>query len=877
MSPNPPHFLIIDGHSLVFRCYYGFPATLTLPNGQPIHAVYGFITLLFKAIEDFNPEHLCICFDRKEPTFRHILYEAYKAHRPPAPEDLFVQVTLLKELLEKLKIPVLEVPGFEADDLMGTLSLEAKKHHLHTLLMTSDQDALQLVDDTTSVVMNSKSSLPWVRFTPEEVQKKYQFSPIQMIDYKALRGDTSDNIPGVPGIGEKTATALITQFSNLDTVYAHLDQVASASVRAKLESGKEKAFLSKELATIHRETPLPIPIEKLTFQPNWVEIVPVFEAYQFKSLARKYAAKAPQQLGLFGDAATPSKPVAEKKNSRNINTHEELMPYLTLLQAGSGIYLDIALSSETAMQADIVKIGLFSDKMGHVLECDPMLLHSLKPLLENTAVPKTLHNAKHAELALKRVGIQLKGVIADTLLMGYLLNPGSELSLGTLLEKYFPEKIFSTPLASGQKTWALAELTPLLNMLIHTQKMDTLLRTIELPLAHVLAEIEYEGVCLDTGYLSHLQKEFSEQMHLAKIHIYELAGQEFNVNSPKQLSEILFDKLKLPEFKKTKTGRSTDASVLEKLAPNYPIANWILKNRSLEKLNSTYVQVLPTLLHPQTKRIHATFNQVVTMTGRLSSSDPNLQNIPIRTEEGLKIRKAFIPSSPDRLILSADYSQIELRILAHLSQDENMLRAFKNKEDIHESTAAIIHNIPITEVTKAQRSSAKAVNFGIIYGISSYGLSENLTIPVKDAKAIIENYFATFPRIQAFIDSTLEQTRASGEVATEFGRIRRIPDIRSSNFSLRQFAERTAVNTRIQGTAADIMKLAMIALQTELEKRQAPSKLIIQVHDELVLDVVSSELEKIKNLVQNTMENVVSWSIPLSVDLETGHTWAEIG
>lgn len=854
---TPTYFLIIDGHSLAYRAYYGFPNTLTF-NGSPVNAVYGFVALLFKAIDDFKPSHVCVCFDRKEPTFRHQVYEAYKAQRPPAPDDFISQIRLLKTLLGELSIPILEQPGFEADDLMGTLSLQAKSYHLHTLLMTGDQDAMQLVDTSTSVIMSTKTSAPWIQFTPEEVFKKYQFTPAQMIDYKALRGDPSDNIPGVPGIGEKTAQALLAQFSTLENVYAHLEEVSSQSVKAKLEAGKDMAFLSHHLATIHREAPLPLPIEALAFKPDWPAILQAFSRFNFQSLIGKYKNKASLTLPLL-DGASPAEPASVP--IEQLETVEAFMPKLAQLE--KGFFFHFVLSSPHPMEATCQRLKLHPhgetpfevsfDTAETPRESGPLFLsptldkiHAfltpLKPYFENPKISKQVHNAKESEVVLKQFGIQLKGVDFDPMIADYLLGEPSHNTTD----------------------------------LLENKGLLPLFQNIELPLEHVLATMEFEGVCLDAGYLHQLRQEFSVDIEKIKSKVFELANTTFNLNSPKQLGEILFDRLGLPELKKTKTGRSTDASVLEKLAQDHEIAQWILKYRTLEKLNSTYVQVLPQLLNPKTGRIHTSFNQIGAITGRLSSINPNLQNIPIRTEEGIKIRKAFIPSTPNRLILSADYSQIELRILAHLSQDITMLQAFKHNQDIHQSTAAMIYHIPLEEVTKTQRYHAKAVNFGILYGMSPFGLAENLGISFKEAKDIIDTYFKQFPQIQTFIEATLESTRTQGFVTTEFGRIRPIPDIQASNKSLRQFAERTAVNTRIQGTAADIIKIAMIAIQKELEVAQKQSKLIIQVHDELVIDLDPAEEQAIKALLKSTMESVVAWEVPLSIDIAIGKNWAEV-
>lgn len=885
--------LIVDGFSLAFRAYYGFPLTLRTSEGKPINVVYGFLTLLFKALSQFSPSHVVVCFDVKEPTFRHKMFVDYKAHRPPPPDDFVVQIDALKSSLMGCGFSLVEEPGFEADDIMGTLSTHMSRQDVKSLLMTGDHDAYQLVDEFTSVVAVKKGVSDLVTITPIEINEKYALTPKQIVDFKALKGDSSDNIPGVKGIGDKTATQLLHAYHTLKGVYDNVDSIASKSVQLKLRANKENAFLSYELATINCQVPTSLVLDDFLFEYRWEQILALFESYQFYNLTKKYASKG------FSNSNVEKKSM-DMGTYKILTTEKELQALLPLLANGFSIHLET--TSEPAQGAQILGIALsVSPGEAYYLVCKDAVkdinleqtlsmfaieekpsfkphsfLTMLTSFLIDESVPKITHDGKYVYLVLLNYGVVLKGIVFDTMLAAFLLVPGEQYGLEALSKRHLNVSIKGVDHQAAVNADMVVRLKHYFEPKLKEKELESLLLTLELPAQIVLAKMERAGVCLDTVYLAKIEKEFTFLSEELTQKIHDAAGVEFNINSPKQLGDVLFDKMQLPVLKKTKTGRSTDFSVLEKLQEYHDIAKYLVSYRTIEKLLSTYVKTLPGLVSSYTKRIHTSFNQTGAITGRLSSTNPNLQNIPIRSDEGKRIRQAFVPSSSQHVIVSVDYSQIELRLMAHLSEDENMIKAFNNGEDIHVSTAAIINDIEIAAVTKDQRYHAKAVNFGIIYGISSFGLSENLGISKLDAKAIITNYFEKFPTIKIFIEKTLIEARKAGYVQTLFGRYRYVPEINDAVFHRRQFAERAAVNTRLQGTAADIIKLAMIRIQDQFEAKRLKSKMVIQVHDELVFDVLNSELDIVKEWVGHEMQRVVELKVPLTVDIGVGPNWLEV-
>ena len=912
--------LIIDGHSLAYRAFYAVPPNLTLENGQPINAVYGFANMLIKSIEIFKPDYLAVCFDRKEPNFRHKMYDQYKAHRPPAPVDFISQVPLLHQILAEMKIKALDLAGYEADDLIGTLAKSAAKEGLYAMILTGDSDALQLVSENINTILNKRGISDFVIYTPEKVEERYGLKIDQLIDLKALEGDKSDNIPGVAGIGPKTATQLLQDFGNLENIYQNLDKIKSESVRNKLKVNKESAFLSRKLGTIDTQVSLKQKIEDFEFKPDWPNMLRIFKEYEFKNLIKKVSEKIKaDSTDMIPD--THNVP-AVKGVYTTIKKEEDLKNLIPKLK--KGFAFDLETTAKHALQAQIVGLSLsFEEGKAYYLplnkylvkeemdqgtlfvflESEPKqelfqmnkLLALLQPVLEDKNIPKYTHNGKYEYLVLKNYGIELRNIAFDTILAAMLLYPGEKLGLKDLVRKYLNFEMTtyenvtgigrkqvnfrevgieaSTQYASADADFTL-RLTNYFRPQIKEEKLENLYYEMELPLQIVLGKMEFTGVSVDVPYLQNLEKEFALELDNRQKNIFELAGEPFNINSPKQLSGILFTKLKLPIIKKTKTGISTDSSVLEQLRKDYSIAEELMRYRELDKLQNTYVKALPRLVNIRSNKIHTSFNQTIVATGRLSSTNPNLQNIPVRSKEGIKIRKAFIPSKPENCIMSADYSQIELRIMAHLAQDENMIQAFLQGQDIHSSTASVVFNVPLIEVTKELRQQAKAINFGIVYGISAYGLARNLGIKPAEAKLIIDNYFAKFPKIKEFIDKTIDFAYRNEYVQTEFGRVRKILEMHIGSQS--KMGERIAVNTRMQGTAADILKIAMIDIQKEMEDKKLKSRMIIQVHDELVFDIDSNEKEIMLKLVKEGMEKAVSFSIPLTTDIVFGRNWLEI-
>jgi len=882
--------VLIDGNSIANRAFYALPP-LTLASGQHTHAVYGFTTMLLKVLEEERPTHLLVAFDAGKVTFRHARFEGYKGKRHKTPTELSEQFPLIKDVLDAFGIRYHEQEGFEADDIIGTVSAWAEARGLATRIVTGDKDLLQLVSPHVTVALTRKGISETERYDEAAIRQKYGLTPAQLVDLKGLMGDASDNIPGVPGVGEKTALKLLAQFGSVEEVVRRVDEISGPKLREAIAAHRQQALVSKELAIIRRDVPLPFALEDLRYEGFAPEPVrEVFRRLEFRSLIERLpsvpGARTPENAasgGGEGDAAPAVLDVAIAGASEDTELER-------LLTAPAAVVIE--LDGDNYHEAELLGVGVYSDAGAlFVPAAEVKRWAAFRAFLADPAREKWVYDGKRGEVALRWRGLALEGIAFDVLIASYLLNPTesrhalSDLAPRVGLPLAADEEVYGKgakrrTLPVGElaahvcrKAQVIYRLKPLLEREVEEAEMNGLFYDLELPLSRILATMEYAGFRVDTDRLREMGEELERRLAELTDEIYRLAGTPFNINSPKQLGEILFDKLGLPPLKKTKTGYSTSADVLEKLQDAHEIVPKILYHRTLGKLKSTYVDGLLKEVHPRTGKIHTIFNQALTATGRLSSAEPNLQNIPIRIEEGRRIRQAFVPSEPGWKLLSADYSQIELRVLAHLSQDEVLVDAFHRDMDIHTRTAMDVFGVPEDAVTPLMRRQAKAVNFGIIYGISDYGLSQNLGIPRKEAAAFIARYFDVFRGVKRYMEDVVEEARRRGYVTTLLGRRRFLPDIHSPNYNLRSFAERTARNTPIQGTAADIIKLAMVNLARRLKEEGLRSRLILQVHDELVFEVPEEELPVMRELVPAVMERAVRLSVPLKVDVHVGATW----
>ncbi len=890
MSGRPKLFLI-DGSSYIFRAFYAI-GHLSNSKGLPTNAIYGFTQMLLKVLKDHQPDFLAVAFDSKAPTFRSEVYKDYKANRPAMPEGLVPQLPYIKKIIEGYRIATLELDGFEADDLIGTVA-KGLESEVDIIIITGDKDILQLVDDRIQVFDTMKEK----RYGVQEVIERFGVKPEQVVEVMGLAGDAIDNIPGVPGIGEKTAIELIKRFGTVENLLAHLDQIERKKLKEKLESYGELARLSQRLATIDTNVPFPYQLKDFSLLPPDVKTLKeVFKELEFNKLLKEL----PQETG--------SIPPRESKDYVLVTDQDQFLSLLEDLKRTKLFSIDLETTSPYPMWANIVGFSLshtpskaFYIPLAHQPEDLKQLplawvLEQIKPLLEDENLKKVGQNIKYEWIVLKKYGIHLKGISFDTMIASYLLHPTKHNhNLNEIARQYLDRSLteYKELVGTGEKALLFhqvdlqrakdyscedAEVTLQLSQLLipklKEEGLMDLFEQVEMPLVTVLAKMEMNGVKIDVDLLREFSKEIETHLLEKRERIYAMAGEVFNINSSQQLGRILFDKLKLPVIKKTKTGYSTDVEVLERLSLQHDLPLEVLGYRNLTKLKSTYIDALPKLVHPETGRIHTSYNQTVTATGRLSSSDPNLQNIPIRTEEGNRIRQAFIPEK-GWVMASADYSQIELRILAHLSQDETLIEAFQRDEDIHARTASEMFGVPMDQVTPGMRREAKVINFGIIYGMSAYGLSQQLGSDPKIAQTYIDQYFKKYPGVQAYIEKTLEEVRQKGFVTTLLHRRRYLPEISSPTPSIRQGAERMAINTPLQGTAADVIKLAMIRIQNRIEQEGFSTKMIMQVHDELVFEVPEEETSKALPMIQNEMEHVVKLTIPLKVSIHSGKNWAE--
>jgi DNA polymerase-1 len=934
---------LLDGMALAYRAYFSFISRpLVNSRGENTSAIFGFVNTLVKILEDEKPDHVAVVFDTKEPTFRHIMYEPYKATREKMPEDMSGQMDMLKDVVKAFRVPVLELPGYEADDIMGTLARKAERAGIATFLVTGDKDFMQLISPLIRMYRPGKQGDAWETLDERAVMEKFGVTPDRVIDVLGLTGDSSDNVPGVPGIGEKTAIPLIREYGSIEALLDAVDKIPQNGVRKKLQEHRELALLSKKLVTIDVKVPLEVDLHHLNAQePDRALLAQLFGRLEFRTLARRYAAGAPASAGAAAEAppaaVVDEEPTADIASDAHryhlVTTRKEFGALLRALGKASCFVFDTETTSTDPLQAVLVGLS-FAVKAREawyvpVREDAPPLapaahaneelfpaahgggakapaeapgldasdvLARLAPLFGDPAIRKIGQNIKYDMLVLAARGIPVRGTSFDTMVAHYVLRPEAQHNMDSMaLEhlryrtvtfddltgtgkdrkdiRHVPvERVADYSAEDADITWRLYET---LDAKLRDQGMLSLCDTIEFPLIDVLADMERTGIALDTAYLGELSVSLEETLAGLTEEIHRHAGETFNINSTQQLAKILFEKIGLASVRKTKTGFSTDVAVLETLRHEHPVIEKLLEYRQLQKLKSTYVDALPLLVNPGTGRLHTSFNQTIAATGRLSSSNPNLQNIPIRTEIGRSIRKAFIPGGKGMQILSADYSQIELRVMAHISGDAGLREAFRQGEDIHASTAAKVFGVPPGKVTKEMRRKAKEVNFGIMYGIGPFGLATRLDIPQGEAKEIITRYFERFPGVRTYIDDTLARAKESGYVATLNGRRRYIPDLRSKNFNVRSNAERQAINMPIQGTAADMIKLAMIQLHGPLQKEAPSARMLLQVHDELVFEVHRREAKHAAAFIAKVMKEALPLDVPVEVESGIGANWLE--
>lgn len=878
---------LVDGSSYIYRAFFALPH-LSTSDGMPTNALYGFTAMLNRLLQDYRPAYMAIVLDAPGPTFRHEVYQSYKANRPQMPESLAAQIPYIKEIIRAFNIPVVEKEGYEADDIIATLAKQAEADGAEVTIITGDKDLFQLVSSNITLFDTMKDTGTDVA----AVRKKIGVNPEQATEVFGLTGDTVDNVPGVPGIGEKTAIQLIQQFGSIDVLYQNLDAIPKKKVRDALRNNRELAFLSKQLVTVDCQVPIDCSWQALRpGEPNIEALRQLYKRFEFTRFLKN----------LPREQATP-------KHYQLINHPDQMRTLFSRLREQGVFALDLETTSEQPMRAAIIGISLscaqheaFYIPVGHrqvAPQIDKgLLLQELKPLLEDERIKKIGQNLKYEYIIFKRHGITLRGIYCDTMIASYLLNPSKHNhNLDDIAMDHLDYRMtsFKELTGSGKNTitfdavpieqardyaCADADITYILSGLLLQRLAENgfqeLFTQVELPLLEVLAHMEMTGVKINAELLRQLSEEYSRTLEEITRKIYQLAGEEFNINSPQQLGKILFEKLQLPGGKKTKTGYSTDISVLTTLARVHPLPAQILLFRTLAKLKSTYIDRMPELIHPETGRIHTSYNQTVTATGRLSSSEPNLQNIPIRTEEGKRIHAAFITESGWKM-LSADYSQIELRILAHLSRDPTLIDAFAHNEDIHTRTAAEIWGVKPEEVTPQMRREAKVINFGIVYGMSAFGLSQQLEIEPRLAQAYIDDYFRKYKGVQRYIDEVIKEAQEKGYVTTLLNRRRYLPEITSNNVAARKFAERTAINTPIQGTAADLIKVAMIRIFKKMRQQQFSGRMILQVHDELIFEAPEHEIPSLMSLVKAEMEGVIEIAVPLKVDMSWGNNWSEV-
>lgn len=892
------NFVLIDGNSIMNRAFYGIMGSkmLTTRDGKYTNAVYGFLAILFKLIEDTNPQYMAVAFDLKAPTARHKLYEGYKANRKGMPEELAEQMPLIKEILRAMNIDIVEKEGYEADDVLGTLSRYGENQGLHVTILSGDRDTFQLATDNVTIrIPRTKGGKTETDlFDRGKIIETYGLEPKQLIEVKGLQGDSSDNIPGVPGIGEKTALSLIQKYGSIDNLYDKIEKNEDGlkgKQREKIKDNKELAELSKTLGTINLEVPIEDTLEQFKVE-EWdkEKVLKLFKELNFNRYIERF------HLTGEKDKQEENYKIEFKTIEKSI---EEVIEIIKV-QKNMVFYLQTETdeSPENIIKEKIIGMSLYNiqTQEAYYIKLTPEEMGKLRTIFEDTEIKKTSINLTKVYILLKQAGIMLKGIENDVSIGAYILNPtNNKLDLRNLAMQYleldieeyveedsqkqmtlFEENNIQNDKKTSEKYTLYAYIIEKLNTMILQKLKETnsfeLYKNIDMPTVEVLSSMQWNGMYVDEQELSAFGEELTSQIEILTKTIHEMAGEEFNINSTKQLGEILFEKMQLPVIKKTKNGYSTDVDVLEKLRREDPIIEKILEYRQLMKLNSTYVEGLKPFINPKTKRIHSFFHQTITATGRISSTEPNLQNIPTRFELGKRVRKVFKPEE-GKIYIDADYSQIELRVLAHISEDEHMINAFNHNEDIHKQAASKVFKTPMNEVTKEQRSNAKAVNFGIVYGISDFGLAEQLGISRKKAKQYIDEYLTEYAGIKEFMENIIEKTKEKGYVETLFHRRRYVPELNSKNYMVRQFGNRVAMNTPIQGTAADIMKIAMINVNKELKKRGLEAKIILQVHDEMMIEAPENEKEEVKDIMKKEMESAIQLNIPLVAEISEAKNW----
>lgn len=879
--------VIIDGNSLINRAYYAMQRPMITREGIYTQGIYGFLNMLGKIRDDYTPEYLTVAFDLKAPTFRHLEYKDYKAGRKPMPPELAMQMPILKEVLGAMNIPILELEGFEADDIIGTVARLGEEEGLEPLIVTGDKDALQLATDVTKVLITKKGVSEFELFDHDKMIERYNLTPVQFIDLKGLMGDSSDNIPGIPGVGEKTGIKILEQFGSIENMLANTEQIERESLRNKVEENAQLALMSKQLATINRFVPIEFEFESLREEePDYDRLIELYQKLEFNSFLKRLKMPA-------GDAEKTENAAPLQVKKTIIRAREE-MDALTVL-TGKEVFIKVFGDYGHVRRPEVQGMFLMDEERAFYIDCLHISPEEAAHAVNQLKLSLNGHDIKDDVFSMMYFGMTDFNISFDTAIAEYVLDVSrSKYDLKTLaLEKLHQdipdEKVFVA--GAGQidmfsdNTSAYMDYGVLLGSItmavrrcqkpeIEEKSLEKVLYDVELPLIEVLASMEVSGVRADMEFIDEFGLQIKEKIQLLELQIYDLAATQFNINSPVQLGEILFEKLKLPSGKKTKRGYSTSADILEKIKDKHPIVPAVLEYRNLTKLNSTYVEGLKPLIAAD-GRIHAHFQQTVTATGRISCTEPNLQNIPIRQELGRKLRSAFEAEKGCTLV-GADYSQIELRVLAHLSKDENLIDAFNKGEDIHRMTASRVLGIPAEQITVADRSRAKAVNFGVIYGMSGFGLSEELNITRKEAEAYIEEYFKKHEKVKAYMDEQIAKAKKTGYSETILGRKRPIHEITASAYMVRQLGERLAMNSPIQGSAADIIKLAMLKVYRELKEKHPDAKLILQVHDELIIEAPDGELDEVKELLVKNMESAMNLSVKLAAEVNTGHTWYDL-